>query len=266
VPLTTVPYPHTQAIVLKRIPFGDSSLVVHLFCEDRGRAAILVKGAFRAKGAYFGAFDLLDRLDVALVPRRAGALGAPSSVLTLDNHRRLRTRLDALAAAVYAAELLDFALTESPQGTLYRTFADWLAWLDSPAPTTAEAIAISTLTFELRFLAELGLEPQLESCASCGTALGTVSGERLYSVGAGGVLCAKCAEREPAPRPFHAEALQLAIALRNGETPAASAAASRELRRFLDEFHRYYLDTMPRSRPAVGRLWRADARNPLSCS
>jgi DNA repair protein RecO (recombination protein O) len=266
--LTTANHPRTEAIVLKRIPFGDSSLVVHLFCEDRGRAAILVKGAFRAKGAAFGAFDLLERVEVSLPPRRPGVLGSPASVHTLDNRRRLRGRLDALAAALYTAELLDFALTEAPQARLYREFDAWIARLDAPESPAPGEVALGTLAFELAFLRELGLQPALDACASCGAGLTAGPDGLPYSVGAGGVVCEACARREPALRRFPPASLSLAIALRNGETPAAPPAPGnvRDVRRFLDDFHRYYLDTLPRSRPALERVFRAPADASASCS
>ena len=37
------------AIVLKRIPYSDSSLICRLFTKDKGKISILAKGAWRPK-------------------------------------------------------------------------------------------------------------------------------------------------------------------------------------------------------------------------
>ena len=44
----------TNAIVLKRIPYSDTSLICRLFTKDRGKVTILAKGAWRPK-KYTGA-------------------------------------------------------------------------------------------------------------------------------------------------------------------------------------------------------------------
>ena len=44
----------TNAIVLKRIPYSDTSLICRLFTKERGKVTILAKGVWKPKN-YFGA-------------------------------------------------------------------------------------------------------------------------------------------------------------------------------------------------------------------
>ena len=39
----------TNAIVLKTIPYGDSSIISRLFTEDQGKITVMAKGAWRPK-------------------------------------------------------------------------------------------------------------------------------------------------------------------------------------------------------------------------
>ena len=39
----------TKAIILKTIPYGDSSIICRLYTEDQGKITIMAKGAWRPK-------------------------------------------------------------------------------------------------------------------------------------------------------------------------------------------------------------------------
>lgn len=245
----------TQALVLRRFPYGDTSLVVHLVARDRGRLALLVKGAFRPKGAFFGSFDLLDHVSVEVAAREKGGLATPIAVTTLDNHRILRRRLDALSVALYTAELVELGLTEQPSEALFDAFAAWLRWLDAPEPQPRTALALGTLAFEFSFLRHHGLCPVLDACARCGRPDDGSPGLRTVDAAAGGLLCRACAHGLPRRRALSEAARSLARALAEGRIPAASRAALREVRRFLDRFFEHHLEYACRSRPSIEPLW-----------
>ena len=61
-----------RALLLKRYPFSESSLVVHLCTRDHGRIHLLAKGAYRPTSRYFAVLDFLDTLEIEWdhVPRR----------------------------------------------------------------------------------------------------------------------------------------------------------------------------------------------------
>jgi DNA repair protein RecO (recombination protein O) len=246
---------------MRRIPYSDTSLVVRLFTANRGAISILVKGAFRPTSPYFAAFDLLDRVVVGITERKNSSLAMPTSIETVENHRRLRERWECLCAAFYSAELVDVAATEQPQPELFESFSAWLAFLDREArPTTAE-LRRELLRFEIAFLDSLGFGPVFEGCAECGRVVADFAGALVADAAAGGLVCPACAARRPAPRrPVSRAMLELVATLRgaNGhdlESGTAARPADAELRAFLDLFHRRHLDYSPRSRPSIELLW-----------
>lgn len=248
----------TEAIVLRRIPFGDSSLVLHLFAPDRGRVPALAKGAFRSKSPHFASLDLLNRIRAPILRRREGGLALLGPTELLDEHRRLRARLPAIAAGLFAAELIDAALTESPAPALYAHLATLLARLDAPDGPRRTGVAEALLAFELAFLDDLGLRPELDRCAECGAAE-----ERWTrcSASAGGVLCARCAPAARDAVRTSPGALDAARSILAGaEVATLRPAEALELRALLDRFHAYHLDRVPRSRLS---LERAGALAPL---
>ena len=86
-----------RALVLRRYPWGESSLVVHLLTPRRGRVHLAARGAFRPTARYFAALDIFATLEVeySIRPRadlgnlrRAKALEvlAGSKLLVLSSH------------------------------------------------------------------------------------------------------------------------------------------------------------------------------------
>ncbi len=64
-----------RALVLRRTPYGESSLVVQLLTEHEGRVHLLAKGAYRHTSRYFAVLDLFDSLDLEWSTSRTSELG-----------------------------------------------------------------------------------------------------------------------------------------------------------------------------------------------
>jgi DNA repair protein RecO (recombination protein O) len=244
-----------EAIVLRRIPFGDSSLVIHFFTPARGRVPMLVKGAFRPKSPFFGSLDLLDRVELEIIARKESAMAVPGDFHFVTSHRRLRGRLPELTAALYSAELIDAVLAEAPQPQLFARFHDWLEDLDRAEAHSTGQLALALLSFELGFVDDLGLQPAFDRCADCGKELSLAAAGGGISVRAGGLVCESCRVRWTDAVPFSRDARALTHALRTGQHTAASPAAVRELRSFLDRFLKFHLEYLPKARPSLEFLW-----------
>ena len=52
------------ALVLRRFPYGESSLLVHLLTPGHGRISAIAKGAYRPSSGFWGVLDLFDTLRV----------------------------------------------------------------------------------------------------------------------------------------------------------------------------------------------------------
>ncbi|MBI3820528.1 MAG: DNA repair protein RecO [Planctomycetes bacterium] len=251
-------------IILRRVPYGDTSLIVHLFSAARGRQSAIAKGAFREKSPMFGSLDLLNEIRATVGGKNAEALQTLTNAELVEPRRALRRDLRALTAALYSVELLESGLTESPAPALFLQFRAWLDWLESAAARDPLALRAKLLAFELQFLEHIGLRPVLDACACCGAGELAVerSGARrvFWDCAAGGVLCAACAGRARASTSFAATAHAAIADLQSGASANFPGQRdSRELRAFLDRFHAYHLDRALRSRPSLEILWRGDA-------
>lgn len=241
-------------IILRRVPYGDSSLVLHLFTQNAGRRAAIAKGAFREKSPFQGSLDLLNEISATLAGRHAEGLRILSNVTVADDHRGFRRELFRIVPAMFACELIETATTEAPSPELYHSFAALLRDLDACA---AAGVALARLNqFEFEFLIHAGIQPRLDACARCEGAL--VAGPRgiATSASAGGGLCQTCARRESGVFHLSEGALAAARAAAGGGCGGIENRVARELRGFLDRFHVYHLDRHPRSRPSLELLYR----------
>ncbi len=195
-----------RALLLRRTPYGETSLVVHALTARHGRIELIAKGAFRPKSRFCGVLDWFDTLLLEWAEPRAAARGTESRLRALsagDLHTRRRTltrSLDAYRAAQTTIELLEVATRAGfADGALFELGERALDALDTPRAEAARARVHATqvlTAFELHLLRELGLVPALRRCAVCGepaeVAAETGDGKRVFfSTQSGGRLCAR---------------------------------------------------------------------------
>jgi DNA repair protein RecO (recombination protein O) len=184
-----------HALILRRFPYGETSLLVHLLTRRHGRVAVLAKGAYRLKSGYFGVLDLFDTLSVEWRANPRSELGLLTAG-SLDVRRRGVTRdLARYRAALSVLELAGLGAREGHEEVeLFDRVSAALTNLADPASD----VVITGLSFELDFLSLQGLAPALDTCASCAArppGESTASPDVLvpFSPERGGRLCPDCA-------------------------------------------------------------------------
>ncbi|MCE9595999.1 MAG: DNA repair protein RecO [Planctomycetes bacterium] len=244
-----------RALILRRFAFGETSLVLHVLTPSFGRVHLLAKGAYRTTSRYYAVLDLFDTLELEwshgtgreLDTLRAGDLAVRRRAIAAD--------LGRYRAALATLELAGLGAQEGqPSPGLFARVERTLDRLagDVVAPELA------LLAFELGFLDELGLAPALDRCAACGRrapAPASPKASSVFSPGAGGRLCRRCAEEARA-----SGRRLLTLATRTLELAAELAARGPEalqgrisvgelekVRAFVVRFLEYHLESRPRS-------------------
>ncbi|HEX7653714.1 MAG TPA: DNA repair protein RecO [Verrucomicrobiae bacterium] len=147
-----------HGIILRTRPLTETSLIVHWFTPDLGRVATVAKGARRPKSPFAGKLDLFYAGDFSFQRSRRSELHNLREVKLLETRRAIREDLNKLQQAAYLAACLEQATeSETPMPELFeltRLFLDRLCRL-APLPQ-------HILGWELKFLQELGMEPDLE--------------------------------------------------------------------------------------------------------
>jgi DNA repair protein RecO (recombination protein O) len=248
------PGPHgDRALVLRRHPYSESSLVVWALTRREGLVRLLARGAYRPRSRYYAVLDLFDELELAWRPPRTGDLGQLVEGRILRRRRGLTRDLERYRAGTTVLELA--ALGCRPGHPEARLFDLVSAALDALDEGTRPPQAV-LVRFELEFLRSHGLTPALERCASCDReAPAEGSPPRVvFSAAAGGRLCRPCAAEQRAAGArvgtLPLDVVEAAARMLRGERAALPPGGLERLRDFVERFLGHHLGTQPRSQRA----------------
>ena len=160
-----MPASEDNALLLRRFPYGESSLVVHALTRAHGRVALLARGAYRPKSAYCGVLDLFDTLRIGWSASPRSELGSLRAASIEARRRGITRSLARYRAALAVLELADLgSRAGQPEPGLFELCEGSLERLDAGRVDPD----LELVAFDLRFLHNLGLAPALEACAACG--------------------------------------------------------------------------------------------------
>jgi DNA repair protein RecO (recombination protein O) len=219
----------TEAIVLRKLRYGEADSIVQLYTREFGRVGAIAKGVRRANSRFGGRLEPFFRLEAMLHEGRSDLMTI-TSVETIEAHARLRTHARSLETASKLADFVLRLLDEREQNVAaYNLLANALALLDADG---SKATAQTALAFCAKLLPVTGFAPELLRCVHCGAEEGLVA----FSPSAGGVVCRDC--REAGDFDFGKKSYEFlvgALGAPLAEAPEASPAALREVDRAIAE-------------------------------
>ncbi len=244
-----MPPENALGLVLRTTDWSDTSRIATIWTRELGKVRVLAKGGRRLRSNFESALDLLTLCRIVLLRKSSGGLDLLTEAQVVRRFPGLTTRLPALYAAYYVAELLaDWTEENDPHPHL---FDEALAALgDLAEPAGGEAVGLRVSRFELVLLRELGYSPLLDVCAACHARV--AGNDTTFSASAGGVVCAACAPRQRDRRPLSAaclEALRQLSASGDAWRRPWGDAVRAELRPLLGGYITYLLGRRPRLLP-----------------
>ena len=142
-------------LVFRTRPLTETSLIVHWLTPNLGRLATVAKGARRVKSPFRGKLDLFYLADFSFSRSSRSELHTLREVSLRETHTRLRQDLGLLEQASYCAALIERATeTETPLPHVFDLMVGLLRHLLAHPPRSQ-----TVFSFELKLLAELGLQP-----------------------------------------------------------------------------------------------------------
>jgi DNA repair protein RecO (recombination protein O) len=219
----------TEAIVLRKLRYGEADSILHLYSQQHGRIGAIAKGVRRSRSRFGGRLEPFFRLELVLHEGR-GDLATITSASTVDGYAQLRERADSIDSA---AKVGDFVLRlfddRERNDAAYNLITNMFGLLDSEPRAARREVA---LAFRAKMLLASGFSPELGSCVQCG------AGEDLvaFSPSGGGVVCRDC--REARDFEFSAEAyafMSAAIASPLADAPDAPPQAHHQVDKAITE-------------------------------
>jgi DNA repair protein RecO (recombination protein O) len=197
-----MPTYQADAIVLRRLDYGEADRILTLLTREHGKLAAIAKGSRRAKARSGSGLDLFTRSQMMLAKGRNLDVVAQSE--RRGDTRNISGDLQRTAYACLVAEVADKVLEDRhPVDDVFELVAVTLDRLNAPERSARADAA----WFLMRILELLGYQPQLQDCASCGTAL--PEAPAWFSPLLGGVLCARCGAHDQAGSPVSVNGLKV---------------------------------------------------------
>lgn len=181
----------TEAIVLKKLNFGDTSRIVTLLTKDYGRLSILAKGARDPRSRHGPVLDTFNHLQVVVYKKERRDLHLLSQCDLLTRFAGLTRDLDRLSCAMAVLDLVFVASQYDEEGSaLFTTLLEVLGAIDAGSDHQE-----APLYFQTRLLCLLGFQPDFSCCAVCKTPVDSVqSGTKngVFRLTGDGILCHRC--------------------------------------------------------------------------
>lgn len=228
----------TEAVVLDRRDYRETSYLVSFFTADFGKISAQVKGAKRKVGKYGSSFESLSYNSIVFYEKNRSDLHIISQGDLLDNFDNIGKNIEKFTYAAYFLELVKSAMPyEEKNSEVFKLLVDFLQYLDK-----AETAGNIAQIFEVKFLKLSGFKPQFDSCVRCS---GHVDGQSKFSNVMGGLLCHKCFSVDRAARNVmqgtiasinHIEDIQFKQISKFKMVPSVNIELAGILRNFID-FH-----------------------------
>jgi DNA repair protein RecO (recombination protein O) len=191
----------TEAIILRRRNWGEADRILTLFSPLRGKFRAKAVGVRKPRSRKAGHLEPFTRTMLLLAKGRE--LDIITQAETVEAFRALREDLIRLAAATYAAELLDrFSPEEVENLKAYELLGSTLEAL-----CRAPAVEPVLRSYDLHLLEALGYRPQLGSCTVGQEDI--LPRDQFFSPSRGGVVCPTCVSSAPDCQPLSLGALRV---------------------------------------------------------
>lgn len=176
-----------KAIILNRKSFSECDSRVIVYARENGKLELTARGAKKIKSKLAGHLEPFNLVDIMVVRgRRHDYVGAAVSEKCYSN---IKNDLAKLAAAGRAVKIIDKLIKPGvADEKVFELLKDYLEALD----TVKTDFEIFAAFFILKLLADLGHQPELSRCLSCGSKI--QPGRNRFDLARGGLVCGWCAK------------------------------------------------------------------------
>lgn len=205
----------TEAVVLNKLNYGDSSLIVSLFTKDHGRFSAIAKGGRNPKSKLGMLLDPLNHVNIIFYNKQTRDVQLISSVDIINHYPKLKEDYELLK---YGYSILELIKNLIPEHESHEKLFKGIIRIFELMNSKAEPGVVLFGRFFLFFLSEIGYEMQISRCVNCGKA--NLSGDYLSYNFELGILCGSCKEDFHESFKISAELFSYLLCLKNNKNPA----------------------------------------------
>lgn len=194
----------TEAIVLKKIDFSNSSLIVNLYSKDFGKISAILKGAKSSKSKLGMKVDMLNHLEVVIYRKEEREVQTISQTNLINHFPIIKTDLEKLKYSTAIMELILKLIPENEKNE--KLFKALVRILNLINKVESDSLLFFT-KFLIYFIKEIGFEISFTKCFNCGKNIDDSSDIGFnYSEG---FLCSQCNKEKLSSFKFSEELFNL---------------------------------------------------------
>ena len=184
----------TDAILLRKIEYGDHDFIISFLTESKGKISVIAKNAKKSIQRFSGALDLFSVNNIQCTFPKKKKDGLTILYRIFENgFANIRYDVYKTAYASFWVEVMHFWLEENKQQSgLYNLL---LFSLDALNQGSLSREVIS-LFFQIRFMSLSGFFPNIENCDKCKTPVDHIEQKKVwFDFAEGRIMCQNCIKK-----------------------------------------------------------------------
>ena len=155
----------TEAVVLSKLDYGDTSSIATLFTESEGKISAIIKGGRSPKSKLGKVVDPLNHLLIIIYKKNTREVQILSSADLISHFAKIKNDLNSLRHSLAILELVrNYTLEDDSNSRLFKGLIRILDYMED----AKENPEILYGRFLLFFIAELGYDLSIDKCGICG--------------------------------------------------------------------------------------------------
>lgn len=195
----------TKGIVIREMKYRDTSKIITIYTENRGKISVMARGANNPKSKLIGATQVFTLSDFQFNSGRNFYF--ISQVDIINSFYSIREDIERVIYGYYILELVDKSISvEQENKNIYGLLEKSLEVLSELKGGFLKFI----IAYEIKFISFLGYKPYLEGCVNCNS---KEAKEVRFSIEKGGILCEKCFSQDQYSQPMSGKIYDLMVKL-----------------------------------------------------
>ena len=182
----------SNAIVLKKIEFGDHDYIISFFTQSRGKISVIAKNAKKSIKRFSGSFDLFceNYIQCSFPKKKKDGMIILAKSDLEKGFANIRCDIFKTTYASFWIELLYFYLEEKKvQAEIY----DLLLFSLKELNRDIISKEVLNLLFQIKFMSISGFSPNLESCDKCKRSIDKFEQQNVkFDFKEGKIICNNC--------------------------------------------------------------------------
>lgn len=181
-----------EAIVLRKLPYGESDRIVHLFTLSSGKISAIAKGGAKSLKRFMNTLEPFRIIKVEYFDKSGKGILRIENAHIVEDFTGIERDFRKFSVAGFFMEITDKLTKEKePYPQLFYILSGILRKLK-----TSEISSQEILYLLLRILEILGFLPNFKTCVHCGKEVED-SKRTFFSSQKGGILCESCVRFHP---------------------------------------------------------------------